>query len=75
MSEKETNSSQSPDLNLIEMLWWDLKRAQEKQISANLNELKQLLSIRGDQMHFLFHMSNFFMIECHALITKSNETS
>lgn len=29
------------DLRLIEMLWWDLKRAVHKQIPANLNGLKQ----------------------------------
>lgn len=33
-------SSQSLYLNLIEMPWWDLKRAVHKQIPVNLNELK-----------------------------------
>lgn len=33
--------SQSPDLNLIEMLWRDLKSAVHNWTAANLNELKQ----------------------------------
>lgn len=33
--------SQSLNLKMIEVLWWDLKKAMQKQISANLNELKQ----------------------------------
>lgn len=32
---------QSQDLNLIEMLYWDIKRALQKPMSAKLNELKQ----------------------------------
>lgn len=32
---------QSQDPNLIEMLYWDIKRALQKPISANLNEQKQ----------------------------------
>ena len=31
----------SPDLSLIEMLWWDLKRAVHKSVSAHVNESKQ----------------------------------
>jgi len=43
MPEKQTikvlqRSSQIPDLSLIEMLWWDLKRAATKQMPANLIE-------------------------------------
>ena len=34
-------SSQSPDLNLIEMQSWDIKRAMHQTNVANLNELKQ----------------------------------
>jgi len=33
--------SQSPELSLTEMLWWGLKRAVKKCMSANLDELKQ----------------------------------
>lgn len=33
--------SQSPDFNLVEMMWWDLKRAVQKQPSVNLNEPTQ----------------------------------
>jgi len=31
----------SQDLTLMEMLWWDLKMAVNKRMSANLDELKQ----------------------------------
>lgn len=34
-------TSQSPDLNLIEMLWKDPKRTGKKQMAENLNDLKQ----------------------------------
>lgn len=35
-------ASQSPDLNMIKMLWWDLKTAVYKQMPANLNELNHI---------------------------------
>jgi len=41
MTEKEKNQggaiAQSTDLNLIEMLWWDLKRAVHNGMPGNLN--------------------------------------
>lgn len=38
---KKRLSSQSPDLNPIELLWQDVKRTVLQQMTANLNELKQ----------------------------------
>lgn len=34
-------TSQSPNLNLIKMLWWDFKKAVHKWMLADFNELKQ----------------------------------
>lgn len=46
-STKEKNEGaamacQSPNLNMIKMLWWDLKTAVYKQMPANLNELNHI---------------------------------
>lgn len=38
---KKTIKGQSSDLNFIEMLWWDIKRAVHEWIPANLHETKQ----------------------------------
>lgn len=36
--------TQSPNLNLTELQWWDCKRAAHKQLPANLSEVKERLA-------------------------------
>lgn len=74
------NTLQSPDLDMTEMLWPDLKRAVCEQMPANLNELKQCCndewgkSLQQQCEKRMKHENDYFMLLLLKVILQGSES-